>query len=638
LKGYALPKSISGPHLSDSLTAPVKLMAYADDVICLLNSPAELNRLQFHLSLYSLASNARINYNKTEVISLSGSSSIYDTCWRTALHSHGISAWHDCRSSLPVVYLGFPLCSSTKQRDSFLDKILSNIKIACDIHRLRLLSVRGRSTVLNSLILSKLWHVLRVLSVPASFFKSVQSIISNFINFRIFPKVSFNTACLPRSLGGLGLLNPSLQQSALQLRWLYPILSTSTDDLDSNDSAISGSIVLSRIISFLYSQVELYSDGRIFHTPPAKLDHRFFFLFPHRRPPFLRQLTSSLSLLFNAIDMIPKPFSDVVVSAATCLEIPFSSLVISSSEPLRRSMASLTSNYGYIFNSDDENCLRPLQITEILHHPRLTKQVLKRVKKNEIILAPFFIRCFIPTRFAGSGQFPFTQVSDHQVVDISPFLKDLGFFRSPGTPTTPFTTKKFRRMCSQSHLSSPLLPPPFSPKISFPWSQFWQLPLSHSGRNIWYRLIHKKIPHKSFLHRVMPAYFPTSTCPICSDPVESFVHFIFTCPPKLAIWQHMWYMYIDPSDSSFSLDTLYYALHTLHVPSSSLTLVFSPLTAIAATLEAIWLSHWASVFNDTPFTSATTISLLTTKALRIRQESLLSNGIPHAPLPHFMTD
>ncbi|KAI7906827.1 uncharacterized protein BX663DRAFT_118849 [Cokeromyces recurvatus] len=114
------------------------------------------------------------------------------------------------------------------------------------------------------------------------------------------------------------------------------------------------------------------------------------------------------------MDMIPKPFSDVVVViAATCLEIPFSSLVISSSEPLRRSMASLTSNYGYIFNSDDENCLRPLQIMEILHHPQLAKQILKRITKNEIVLAPFFIRCFIPTRFTGSGQFPFTQVSDH---------------------------------------------------------------------------------------------------------------------------------------------------------------------------------------------------------------------------------
>ncbi|KAI9352334.1 hypothetical protein BD770DRAFT_303793, partial [Pilaira anomala] len=64
-------------------------------------------------------------------------------------------------------------------------------------------------------------------------------------------------------------------------------------------------------------------------------------------------------------------------------------------------------------------------------------------------------------------------------------------------------------------------------------------------RNIWYRLIQKKLPHKSFLHRVMSDYFTSSACPICLDPVEFSSHFLFTCLFRLEVWKHMWHTYID---------------------------------------------------------------------------------------------
>ncbi|KAI9360492.1 hypothetical protein BD770DRAFT_318453, partial [Pilaira anomala] len=444
--------------------------------------------------------------------------------------------------------------------------------------------------------------------------------------------------CLPRSLGGLGLLNPTIQQAALQIRWLQPILSTPTYELSSSQAPIAGSIVLSRLLSFLYSQVELYSDGHSYHTPAVQLDHRFFFLFPLRRPSYVKQLTSSLFLLFKAIDLLPHNFADVVASAATCLEIPLSSLVLSP-DNLSRSTASLISNTTYTFNTDRQNCLRPLNATEFSYSPRLAKTFLRQVSKNEIILAPFFIRCFIPAEFAGYGRHPFIQVSNHQTINIVPFIRAIGFLRYLDCPSEPFTTQQFRRLCSPQSPHRPLLPPPYSPKLSFPWSQFWLLPLSHSCRNIWYRLIHNKFPHHSLLHRFMPDHFPTPSCPICRDPEESLSHFLFTCPSKLQVWQHMWKTYIDPSDSTFSLDQLTFILHTLQItPHLITTAVTAPLTAFAATLEAIWLSHWTSVFNDVPFTTANTISLLTSIFLRMRQESFMQKGIPHAPLPPLMTN
>ncbi|KAG2192648.1 hypothetical protein INT47_006906 [Mucor saturninus] len=151
IMGYRLPSPVPNPSVD-----PAKLLAYADDIICLLIDPSELTHLQAHLSLYSRASNAKVNFHKTEAVSLSGASSIYNSVWRSALLSYNITSWHHCQSPAPVVYLGFPLYTSTSQRNLFLDGILDKVSKACQIHQQRGLSVRGRATILSSLVLSEL--------------------------------------------------------------------------------------------------------------------------------------------------------------------------------------------------------------------------------------------------------------------------------------------------------------------------------------------------------------------------------------------------------------------------------------------------------------------------------------------------
>ena len=55
------------PHLQ-----AVKLLAYADDIFCIVDSPAALDVLFSRLAVYSEASNAKVNYHKTVALSLSG--------------------------------------------------------------------------------------------------------------------------------------------------------------------------------------------------------------------------------------------------------------------------------------------------------------------------------------------------------------------------------------------------------------------------------------------------------------------------------------------------------------------------------------------------------------------------------------
>jgi hypothetical protein len=121
------------------------------------------------------------------------------------------------------MYLGFPLTSSSAQLTTFLDETLGSTRLI--VHRLafRRLSVQGRGLIANTLILSRVWHSLRVLAVHAYFLDKIRSISDQFINSKPFPKVSFDTCRHPRKEGGLAVLDPATQLHALQLRWLRPL-------------------------------------------------------------------------------------------------------------------------------------------------------------------------------------------------------------------------------------------------------------------------------------------------------------------------------------------------------------------------------------------------------------------------------
>ncbi|EPB84739.1 hypothetical protein HMPREF1544_08460 [Mucor circinelloides 1006PhL] len=65
---------------------------------------------------------------------------------------------------------------------------------------------------------------------------------------------------------------------------------------------------------------------------------------------------------------------------------------------------------------------------------------------------------------------------------------------------------------------------------------FWALALTMVQRNVVYRFINIKLPHKSLLHRLFPGQHPSPLCAICSLTVDSPIHFLFYCPAKANIW------------------------------------------------------------------------------------------------------
>ncbi|EIE84517.1 hypothetical protein RO3G_09227 [Rhizopus delemar RA 99-880] len=107
------------------------------------------------------------------------------------LSANGITQWHDKRASSATIYLGYPLTSSAQQMSSYLDSLIVKLEKHATILSQRRLSILGRSMVANSLLLSRVWHNIRVLSPPQSFFQRLRTVIISFLKQKNFPFVKF---------------------------------------------------------------------------------------------------------------------------------------------------------------------------------------------------------------------------------------------------------------------------------------------------------------------------------------------------------------------------------------------------------------------------------------------------------------
>ncbi|ORX51166.1 hypothetical protein DM01DRAFT_1307528, partial [Hesseltinella vesiculosa] len=85
--------------------------------------------------------------------------------------------WHDKSCPSATRYLGFPIYCNKKQLKSFWDEKIIKIERHCSILRERNLTIRGTSLLCNSVILSTLWHILRITPISESWLRPLRSIV-----------------------------------------------------------------------------------------------------------------------------------------------------------------------------------------------------------------------------------------------------------------------------------------------------------------------------------------------------------------------------------------------------------------------------------------------------------------------------
>ncbi|KAK4518783.1 uncharacterized protein ATC70_009006 [Mucor velutinosus] len=620
---------------ASSTTAPlaVKILAYADDTLVYLRDTHDFHRLQAAITTYMKASNALLNYHKTVATSLSGKPS---TTWQALLSSYGITAWHDRTSTTPLIYLGYPICSSITQRNVAFQKLYDSIRNAIAIHSQRNISIRGRVTILNSLIYSKLWHVLRLTTFTKAQLLSLRSLGTAFINFRIFPRLSFATLSLPRSAGGLGLLDPLSQQQALQWYWVCPLLLQYLDSPAFSKYNTPSLPVLTYTLSWCYSST-VFSHF-FYYLLFRHARHRLWFpQSPSRRNTYLNPITNLQSCL-SIFQMSER--RNLYVDAITCYSLPLYEILLHSPPTINNLYSSsfIPPNLlldgsdvarkllvSEVFQLDiDHQVLRVRPSFQFARHPIVSQRVADFIQSRQLLFQPFFAQqCFIAPR---------PTLNPHQPPSLRAFCRSIIVPPSslPSRGRLPLNSiryfKKLRQTLSSTSSSlSPLRPAQ--------WLSFWRISIPLAARTVWYRAIYEKIPSRALLHLRIPEKHPSPLCTICSaSTTEDITHTLFSCPPKLLVWRHMYHTYLSASSSISDVDLIHFFQQILLCSSPyldrDLSLSFNDLSIpqlFATTLLTIWQAHWRWIFDRTPFIADTVQHRLARSLARLDAELKLDS-------------
>ncbi|KAG1154466.1 hypothetical protein G6F46_013115 [Rhizopus delemar] len=204
----------------------------------------------------------------------------------------------------------------------------------------RHLSLRGRATVTNTLIMTKIW-----------------SIIYDYVWQNKRPLVSYSQLSLPLSLGGIGLLQPTAQHLVLQIRHLHHLFRPNN----------SPPLVRPH---FKYHM-------NLITPSPMPPEMSFFVPEWHTHP--LNHPTSIVNACYHAFDHFGIKFDFSRCSVATLLQLPLHYLLISypADHWLHRHIKFLASNF---FTYDP--LLRRLRLqveTEYTQKPTLCRKLKKEI-------------------------------------------------------------------------------------------------------------------------------------------------------------------------------------------------------------------------------------------------------------------
>lgn len=617
------------PHLlHQPAPTSVKILAYADDTLVFLQNQQDFVYLQEAVTTYAQASNSLLNYDKTKALSLSGQT---HPEWSSLLASYNITNWHNNQSPSALIYLGFAICSNTSQRNLYFDNLCHTIRQSCFLHQQRRLSIRGRATVLNTLIFSRLWHVMRLLVFTKAQLITLRGIGSKFINLRIFPRLAFDTIQLHRKKGGLGILDPIVQQHALQWRWVQPLLRSDLITPTSSTSFLSYS-TLRYVFHWIYSspQFPTYQFSLIFSTCRSS-------------PWASHALACNLQFIniftnfFRTVDLLPRSFDRCHINISTCLTLPFTDIIthfLPESHPAFVTFIppqQLLQDYpgakkllaSDIFHFNHELQIIQLRhpVTDIVRFRNISRFIINLVKTRQILLQPFFHAQCIP-----SPNIP-PALSSPPNLDLTPFSTSLrtGLVAS----TLPINSIKYFKVIIA----------PTTPSLVFQsnkWCCFWRLKIPLHARTIWYRTLHNKLPTRSILHRFIPNTHPSPSCPLCSSSVpteETTDHFLFLCPLKVSIWTEIYHTYISPigipqTISSFWPQVLSFSLPDYFQRDGSIALFPDLCTyqIFACTIQSIWSAHWRFIFDNTPFRPHIICNTISKQLSRLDSELQLADS------------
>ncbi|KAJ4754103.1 RNA-directed DNA polymerase (reverse transcriptase)-related family protein [Rhynchospora pubera] len=206
--------------LSPKLLDPFYILQYADDTLIFSTAKGQAPRsLLLVLDLFSKVSGMSLNLSKSSFVPFN-------------LQSVQISSLQNllqCPSTtLPVQYLGLPLSNKRPNKATFqllVDKLTKRLAG----WKAKLLSRAGRLVLASSVLSTILIFFMSVFKLPVWVVRAIDRIRRDFIwkgpvqHNRGVNLLSWDIMCLPKQLGGSGLINLTLHNISLLLRWWWRV-------------------------------------------------------------------------------------------------------------------------------------------------------------------------------------------------------------------------------------------------------------------------------------------------------------------------------------------------------------------------------------------------------------------------------
>ena len=201
---------IGGIKLKDKT---YKVGLYADDTFLLLDGTEQSIRESFKtLSEFSLLSGLKVNVNKTQIAWIGSNGGLQiDICpdlhlqWVTEFNLLGITFSNDLAVVEEINY----------------HKVLGRLTNILKIYKNQYLTLIGKITIIKSLAISQLIHLISVLPSPnKSIMDEIYKILKNFLWNGKRPKLSWEKLSLDIEKGGLKLTNLNIFIQGLKISWV----------------------------------------------------------------------------------------------------------------------------------------------------------------------------------------------------------------------------------------------------------------------------------------------------------------------------------------------------------------------------------------------------------------------------------
>ena len=195
-------------------------LMFADDVMVFFDGTSNsLHGIAECLDDFASWSSLHMNTNKTELFT-----SGVDQVESAAIASYGFSS-----GQFPIRYLGLPLMSR-KLKISEYTPLLLKITSKIQSWTAKILSFAGRLQLLRTVIFGLVSFWLSAFILPKGCIKSIESLCSQFLwsgnhEKRGVAKIAWQTVCLPKQEGGLGLRSFSVWNQVLCLKFIWLLLS-----------------------------------------------------------------------------------------------------------------------------------------------------------------------------------------------------------------------------------------------------------------------------------------------------------------------------------------------------------------------------------------------------------------------------